>query len=354
MSYRRGDRQPPVPPPDSPLGKDIGESTHRLPGGQPHIRNRPVERQAVPQLPPVPEYSGMMAHGVWTEDVQLSQQAQPGTQTHRANMTVAAPTKRVKPPVIPEQVTPIAVTVVEPPGTSSRLKVAATYRFQVPAKGADPVRIAGRDPSRTRLYILNESPAGTVTSSVSAPVSSVSTSGSADTAAAAQVITSQALAHATTYLITWTVMPGGTVAVASNFGLYADDTLLATSMNTTTAGQAWPQPAITYVSAGTPTLAIENIAADADATYAAQLTTQIQPVTTVTTTAGAGVRIAAFPGDLVSDASQALAVGGAYLPPAMGGYQRIDTQDALWAAATTATPATLSVICEYALERGPA
>jgi len=153
--YRRpaSDSQPPA---DSPEGRDIGANDHLVPGGQPHIRNRPVKRQAVPAPPPRPEYGGVMAHGVWTEAADRAQAQDPGSETARERLTIAAPSMRGMQHVIPPPPAPIPVIITEVPGGTQRLNTGAFLRYQVPALGSPPVRIAGRDPARTMLAVLNE------------------------------------------------------------------------------------------------------------------------------------------------------------------------------------------------------
>lgn len=142
--------------PESPLGRQLGMSPRTqgvpsvIPGGRLHISNAPSVRQEVPIPDARPEYHDMLAHGV-----------PPGTATTRERAEVergpnsvheAAPhsEKRVQKPH------PIPVYVVQD-GQDNVLRSASPRHFTLQASTGDPVRICGRDHTRTAVLILNES-----------------------------------------------------------------------------------------------------------------------------------------------------------------------------------------------------
>lgn len=142
--------------PESPLGRQLGMSPRTqgvpsvIPGGRLHISNAPVVRQEVPVEDTRPEYHDMLAHGV-----------APGTATTRERAEVergpnsvhqAAPEHEHR----QERPLPIPVYLVEADHPKV-FRSAAPRHFQLQASTGEPVRICGRDLTRTEVMILNES-----------------------------------------------------------------------------------------------------------------------------------------------------------------------------------------------------
>jgi len=161
MTRARGkhtDRAPVVA--DSGEGRDIGMSGRLvsdkspIPGGRTHILNQETVRQNVPVPVPELEYGGIMAHGV---------PPGPGTTQERAHVeqgpnTVKPITPRyAKAPDVPA---PIPVYIVPVAAGRRPLGTMAGDSFTVPAAGSDPIRIAGRDKTRTTIMILCETAPG--------------------------------------------------------------------------------------------------------------------------------------------------------------------------------------------------
>lgn len=143
--------------PGTPEGKQLGLSDRvqgipsPIPGGRPHISNAPAIRHQVPTWPSEPEVSKGNAHGVI-----------PGTGTNeeRAEMqrgpnTVHGP-RPPQPHHAHERPTPIPVFIVED-AHNDVLRTAAPRNLTVPASGAEPVRLCGRDAGRSEVMLLNES-----------------------------------------------------------------------------------------------------------------------------------------------------------------------------------------------------
>ena len=146
--------------PDSPEGRQLGMSPRTqgvpspIPGGRPHIQNAPTIRQEVPVPDAWPEVRDLNAHGV-----------PPGSATTRERAEIERGPNTVhrgRPGHHPakERPTPVPVYVVQD-GEPDIIRSAAPRHFVLPAaSGAnvgDPVRICGRDGTRTEVQILNES-----------------------------------------------------------------------------------------------------------------------------------------------------------------------------------------------------
>lgn len=170
---------PRVPLPDEPKPERdyIGESERQDPGprpynspipggatGGPHLANHPSVRQSVPVPAPKKEHRGWMAHGVPVDNEEFT------TRQHAVHMrgedsenlgpnAPAPPKPHYQKPR--EKPTPVPVYVVDSPGQGSKpLHTMAGDHFTVPAKTADPIRIAGRDLDRSEIMILVETAAG--------------------------------------------------------------------------------------------------------------------------------------------------------------------------------------------------
>lgn len=168
MSRASGRKNTPrAPVAGTPEGDEIGLSdrtgakgTSPIPGGStggPHIVNQETVRQKVPVPSDLPEFGGIMAHGV-----------EPGTHTaHERGDAMRGPNEIKQPvPVYRKQdELPPAVPVymVERGAGNKPLKTLAADVFTIPAAGSDPVRIAGRDKTRTHICLMVETAAGTGT-----------------------------------------------------------------------------------------------------------------------------------------------------------------------------------------------
>lgn len=164
-SGRKNTPREPVIVPDSGEGREIGLSdrtgakgTSPIPGGStggPHIVNPETMRQKTPVPADLPEFDGIMAHGV-----------PPGTHTaHERGEHMRGPNE-VKQPVPayrkqPDLPPAVPVYLVERGSGSKPLKTLAADVFTIPAAGSDPVRIAGRDKTRHQILLLVETAAGT-------------------------------------------------------------------------------------------------------------------------------------------------------------------------------------------------
>jgi hypothetical protein len=126
----------------------IGEPRD-IPGGLNHLANPPVQQQAVPR--PEPEWrfrQSMLAHGVPPDeagrhdrDPRLS-----GGQRGQAAAEKIAP-----------RVSPVPVYIVESEGGPSSIRRAFPRSVTCPAStSAEPIRVAGRNPDRVKISLLNE------------------------------------------------------------------------------------------------------------------------------------------------------------------------------------------------------
>lgn len=146
------------PGPDSPEGREIGESARQDPAGAPinsqtgNIVNRETVRQEVHTGEPMDQFRGVMAHGVPHEEDTTAEraQAQRGGPNVRRIRAPQPEKPRDLPPAVP-------VYIVEQAGGPSSYRSAYPRHITVPANtGADPVRICGRNPARVRIGLLNE------------------------------------------------------------------------------------------------------------------------------------------------------------------------------------------------------
>lgn len=146
--------------PGSMEGRQLGLSDRvqghpsPIPGGRPHISNAPAVRHTVPTPPSDPEIGMGNVHGV-----------QPGSHTNaeradaeRGPNTVHATMPRPQHHVQHERPMPIPVFVVQD-ANNDVFRSAAPHNITVPGNGSDPVRLCGRDRTRTEVHLLNESTA---------------------------------------------------------------------------------------------------------------------------------------------------------------------------------------------------
>ena len=158
-SGRKNLPREPVPGPDTPEGRDIGESARQDPAGSPipgltgNIANYETVRRQVPVGESLPEYRGMMAHGVpagsETTEERATMEREGTLAQHRplGEPDVRAP--RQQPPAIP-------VYLVERAGGNRPLTTLAGQKISVPAQGTEAARIAARDETRSEFYVQAE------------------------------------------------------------------------------------------------------------------------------------------------------------------------------------------------------
>ena len=146
--------------PESPLGRQLGMSSRvqgtpsPIPGGRNHIRNAETMRQDVPIPAPGPEIDYGNAHGVpvgsgTTQERAEAERGPNSTHSHGVAPHLHAPAER---PV------PVPVYLVEN-DNQYVFRTAAPHSITVPGNTSDPVRLCGRDLTRTEVMILNESTA---------------------------------------------------------------------------------------------------------------------------------------------------------------------------------------------------
>ena len=166
MSRAKGRRPPRAPmipdvDPNSGEGRDIGMSermpldvTSPIPGGENHIGNHATTRQRVHVPDPKPEYRGLLEHGVPDDSITTRDRAdlERGPNTHRPPAPKYAKTKPGP--------SPVPVYIVEPGQGARPLKTLASDVYTVPPTGAEPIRIAGRDRTRSHILLLVETAAG--------------------------------------------------------------------------------------------------------------------------------------------------------------------------------------------------
>ena len=162
MARARGRRNPTRPGgfvdpgPDSPLGREIGESARQDPAGSPinsntgNIVNHETGWQEVPTGEPLAEFRGPMAHGVPPELDTTAERAEAerGPQhARRGKVSYERPAER--PPAVP-------VYIVEEHGGPEVFRTAYPRHITVPNTANDPVRVCGRGRGRNRIALLNE------------------------------------------------------------------------------------------------------------------------------------------------------------------------------------------------------
>lgn len=160
-SGRKNPTRGPVPGPDTPEGREIGESARQDPAGSPipgltgNIANYETVRRSVPVGDPLPEHRGIMAHGVPPDGDQTTEE--------RATMEREGTLAQHRPPRPPETArpaprpVPVPVYMVEEQGGGDTYLTASPRHITVAAStGTDPTRLCGRNPRRNRIGLLNE------------------------------------------------------------------------------------------------------------------------------------------------------------------------------------------------------
>lgn len=146
--------------PDSPEGRQLGMSRRTqgipspIPGGRNHISNAPVIRQEVPITTPGPEIVDQNAHGVPHGSATTRERAEVERGPNSVHQDAPQHHGRT------EQPAPIPVRIVEDHNGAS-FRTSAPHHITVPVQGGDPVRLCGRDTSRTSVMLLNEGAAAT-------------------------------------------------------------------------------------------------------------------------------------------------------------------------------------------------
>ena len=143
------------PGPGSGEGDAIGESPltdpagSPIPGGQNHIVNYETKARPVPSPAPPPAYDGMMAHGV---------PAEPRSDAGQIAAERGAGRKAPRPVTeeVPRRPAAVPVYLVEGEGGPKVLRTANPTQVTIPNTASDPKLIAGINPGRSRLLLLNE------------------------------------------------------------------------------------------------------------------------------------------------------------------------------------------------------
>jgi len=144
--------------PGTPEGRQLGLSDRvqghpsPIPGGQKHISNAPAVRHRVPVPPSDPEVGMGNAHGVVPGSHTNAERAD----AERGPNTVHATMPRPKPHQARERPAPIPVYLVQD-HRNEVLRSAAPHNITIPANTDVPVRICGRDLTRSEVMLLNES-----------------------------------------------------------------------------------------------------------------------------------------------------------------------------------------------------
>lgn len=142
--------------PESPEGRQLGMSPRTqgvpspIPGGRPHIQNAPTIRQHVP-IPDAPaEVRDLNAHGVPPGSATTHERAELERGPNTIHAGQPEHEHRAELPA------PIPVYIVQSRGPSA-LRTAAPHSFALQANTGDPVRLCGRDFTRTIVKLMNES-----------------------------------------------------------------------------------------------------------------------------------------------------------------------------------------------------
>jgi len=145
--------------PGTPEGRQLGLSDRvqghpsPIPGGRPHIKNAPAIRHTVPTPASDPEIGMGNAHGVVPGTHTNAERADAERGPNTVHATMPRPVHRP----VHEKPAPIPVFLVED-GRDDVIRSAAPRTLTVPGSGtADPVRLCGRDTTRSEVMILNES-----------------------------------------------------------------------------------------------------------------------------------------------------------------------------------------------------
>jgi hypothetical protein len=156
-SHRQQPRTPVIDP-DAGEGREIGMSDRMqgypspIPGGADHVVNAETMRQQVPVPDSEPEITDLNAHGVPPGSATSRERAETmrGPNTHKPPRPQYAPEGKKMPE-------PVPVTIVQQGDKGGSYRSAVPHSFVLHAAGLEPVRLCGRDQSRARVLLLNES-----------------------------------------------------------------------------------------------------------------------------------------------------------------------------------------------------
>lgn len=140
------------------VASDVPDYPEPLPGSDHHIAHEAHEVSPPPLLdvgPAKPAYSGMMAHGV---EPTVHYGGRPAPTPEQRTEHEASRKRQAAPQAAPARQSPVPVYLVDVGSGSEPLKRMATKNLTVKGLGNRPERIAGRDPHRSVLRLLNEDP----------------------------------------------------------------------------------------------------------------------------------------------------------------------------------------------------
>lgn len=146
--------------PGTPEGKQLGLSDRvqghpsPIPGGRPHLSNAAAVRHTVPTPASDPEIGMGNVHGV----IPGSHTNEERAEAMRGPNTVHATMPRPQHAPSTDRPHPIPVYLVQD-HDEDVVRSAAPRSVAIPGNGSDPVRLCGRDKTRTCVQILNESTA---------------------------------------------------------------------------------------------------------------------------------------------------------------------------------------------------
>jgi hypothetical protein len=319
---------PRAPQPGTPEGDEIGLSARQDPAGSPipgltgNIVNYETVRREPPIGDPLPEFRGMMAHGVPPED---------STTEERATMEREGTLAQHRPPTPPQlhtprpKPTPVPVYLVEIGGGGVPITTLAGQKISVPAQGSAAARVAARDETRSDFYIQAETTGGSSTATAL-----IVTGGGTGTAT---LPVGSSISGADVTIGTPTASGQTIVTVTGAVG----GTLTYYLTGEGTATESLPLRFVTPLAPANPAVAIA-VTAVSGATEG--------PVSIIAygSTAAAGIRISHEVGDLD--------VGlGALIRP--GAYQKLDNfQDELFAVSADSNAQVVSVLYLFEIPAG--
>lgn len=149
--------RPPVVDPNSDAGRGLGMSDRMqgepspIPGGKVHITNAEAMRQQTPTPASRAEIKDLNAHGV-----------PPASHTARERAEAMRGPNGVR-PLVPEFAKgrrgpePVPVYIVQNESGPDIVRDSAPHHIQLQASTGEAVRLCGRDRTRTRILLLNES-----------------------------------------------------------------------------------------------------------------------------------------------------------------------------------------------------
>jgi hypothetical protein len=316
--------------PGTPAGDEIGESARQDPAGSPipgltgNIVNYETVRREPPVGEPLPEFRGMMAHGVPPSENTTEERAQlerdGALAQHRPPTRPDLSGPRPKPPAIP-------VYLVEVGGGGTPITTLAGQKISVPAQGSAAARVAARDETRSDFYIQAE----TVSGSTSTAQALIATGGGTGTAT---LPVGSSITGADITIGTPTASGQTTVTVTGAAGGTLTYYLTGEGTATEALPLRFPAPLAPAV-AGTA-IAVTAVAGATEG-----------PVSIIAygaTTAPLGIRVSHEVGDLD--------VGlGALIRP--GAYQKLDNfQDELFAVSADSNPQVVSVLYLFEIPAG--